>query len=137
MKFYNSDKIRFISGLILIIVFYSMYYIGFEENEIMHTFNRYVQYFIKFSFTVIIYLIGSLHLGKLKDEWMSYLWHFIHISGLCIITSIGLYDWLISDIPLGVLLFAGSIQEFLISPLLYVAMGLLNKKLNKNATKAN
>jgi len=137
MKLYKSDKIRFISGLVLIIIFYSTYYIGFEENEIMHTFNRYVQYLIKFLFTVIIYLIGSLHLGKLKDEWMSYLWHFIHISGLCIITSIGLYDWLISDIPLGVLLFGGSIQEFLISPLLYVAMGLLNRILNKSSTEAN
>ena len=137
MKLYNSDKIRFISGLIFIIIFYSTYYIGFEENEIMQTFNRYVQYLIKFLFTVIIYLIGSLHLGKLKDEWMSYLWHFIHISGLCIITSIGLYDWLISDIPLGVLLFAGSIQEFLISPLLYVAMGLLNRNLNKSLSEAN
>ena len=137
MKLYKSDKIRFISGLVLIIIFYSTYYIGFEENEIMNTFNRYVQYLIKFLFTVIIYLIGSLHLGKLKDEWMSYLWHFIHISGLCIITSIGLYDWLISDIPLGVLLFGGSIQEFLISPLLYVAMGLLNRNLNKSSTEAN
>lgn len=130
MKLYNSDKIRFISGLILIIVFYSTYYIGFEENEIMSTFNRYVQYSIKFLFTIIIYLIGSLHLGKLKDEWMYYLWHVIHISGLCIITSIGLYDWLISDISLAVLLFAGSVQEFLISPVLYVGMGLLNRSLN-------
>ncbi|NNC50489.1 MAG: hypothetical protein HKO01_08155 [Flaviramulus sp.] len=79
-------------------------------------------------------MIGSLHLGKLKDQWMSYLWHFIHITGLCIITSIGLFDWLISDIPLGVLLFGGSVQEFLISPLLFVAMGLLNRKLNKNSS---
>jgi hypothetical protein len=137
MKLYSSDKIRFISGLILIIFFYSAYYIGFEENEIMHAFSRFTQYLIKFLFTIVIYIIGSFHLGRLKDEWMSYLWHFIHISGLCIITSIGLYDWFISDITLGVLLFAGSVQEFLISPLLYVAMGLLNRILNKNAIEAN
>jgi hypothetical protein len=97
----------------------------------MKSLDRILQYFIKFLFTLFAYLIGSYHLGKLKDEWMSFLWHFIHISGLCIITSIGLYDWQISDISLSTLLFAASIQEFLISPMLYLAMGLLNRSLNK------
>ena len=131
MNLYKSDKSRFILGVILLIISYSIYYICFEENARMKSLDRILQYFIKFLFTVIIYLIGSLHLGKLKDEWMSFLWHFIHISGLCIITSIGLYDWQISDISLSTLLFAASIQEFLISPMLYLAMGLLNRSLNK------
>ncbi|WP_248723000.1 hypothetical protein [Seonamhaeicola sp. ML3] len=130
MRIYKSDRVRFISGLILIIIFYSTYYIYVEENEHIKTLSRFLEYFIKFLFTVAIYLIGYYHLGKLKDEWMSYLWHFIHISGLCIISAIGLYDYLIADISLGTLLFAGSVQEFLISPVLYVGMGLLNRSLN-------
>ncbi len=63
---------------------------------------------------------------------MSSLWHFIHISGLCIIISLGLFSWLIADIGLDLKQFAYTVQELLISPVLYVAMGLLNKNLIKN-----
>ncbi len=131
MNLYKSNKVRFAFGLIFIIIIYSCYYLLFYENENLDFLSRKSSHLIKFGTTIIVYLVGTFHLGKLDDIWMSYLWHFIHVSGLCIITSIGLYDWFIGEVLLRVKLFAGSIQEMLISPVLYVGMGLLNKTLNR------
>lgn len=132
MNLYKSDKIRFISGLIFIIITYSCYHIFFAENNDAALISKKVRHMIRFSITLAIYFIGTYHLGKLKDTWMSSLWHMVHISGLCIITSIGLYYWISEDLEQRAILFANSIQEILISPVLYVAMGLLNRSLKNN-----
>lgn len=132
MNLYKSDKVRFISGLIFIIVIYSAYYIYFLENSDLILPAK-IRHIVKFSTTIAVYMVGTFHLGKLTDTWMSLLWHIVHVSGLCILMSIGLFDWFISPISLNLRVFAGSIQEVLISPLLYVAMGLLNRSLKKSS----
>ena len=132
MKLLKSEKAKFALGLILIILVYSCYYIYIFENEDLTFISRKVMHLIQFSITVFVYLIGTFFLGKLEDNWMSYLWHLIHVTGLGIITSIGCYDWFIAETALKVKVFARSIQETLISPVLYVAMGLLNKTLKKS-----
>lgn len=133
MTLYKSDKIRFIAGVIFIVIIYSCYYIFFAENNDVAFIPRKVKHVISLLTTIAVYFVGTFHLGKLKDAWMSTLWHIIHITGLSIITSIGMYDWLILEVTLGTKIFARNIQEILISPVLYVAMGLLNKSLNKDS----
>lgn len=131
MKLYKSDKVRFISGLIFIIVIYSWNYFYFVESNDYASMPKIVIHLISFLVTVAVYLVGTFHLGKLKASWMSSLWHLIHISGLCIIVFLTFFDWFIAEISLALKHFAYSIQEALISPVLYFAMGLLNKSLNK------
>lgn len=133
MKIYKSDKVRFISGLIFIIIIYTWYYIYIAENRAITYIPKRLIHLIGLITTFAIYFIGTFHLGKLKDKWLSSLWHLIHISGLAIIVVIGLYHWLISEITLDTKHFARGVQEILISPVLYVAMGLINKSLNKKA----
>lgn len=135
MNLYKSDKIRFLAGLIIIILIYSTYYIYFFDNSNRAQIPTIIKHAIMLFTTVAVYFVGTFHLGKLNDTWMSSLWHFVHISGLCIITSMGLYDWLIQEIPLKARHFVGGVQETLISPVLYVAMGLLNRTLNKDSSK--
>ncbi|MFM6953680.1 MAG: hypothetical protein ACKOWL_01685 [Sphingobacteriaceae bacterium] len=62
---------------------------------------------------------------------MSYLWHFVHLTLLFLLVSIGLYDWFLGMVSQEVKDFTSSIQEFLISPVLYVGMGILNKRLKQ------
>ncbi|GAA3653546.1 hypothetical protein [Flavivirga jejuensis] len=131
MNPYKSDKGRFILGLIFIVIIYSWFYLYFVENKNTLLISRKVKHVITFSVTIAVYLVGTFHLGKLKDTWMSSLWHLVHISGLGIITFLGLFDWFIFEISLSLRDFALSIQEILISPVLYIAMGLLNKTLKK------
>ncbi|WP_445736833.1 hypothetical protein [Mariniflexile sp.] len=130
MNLYKSDKVRFISGLIFILIIYTCYYVFFEENSDLVLPSK-VRHAIKFLATVAVYFVGTFHLGKLTVTWMSSIWHLVHITGLFIITSLGLFDLFVFQISLNLRLFASSIQEILISPVLYVAMGLLNEVLNK------
>ncbi|GAA3599789.1 hypothetical protein Q4Q39_19095 [Flavivirga amylovorans] len=135
MNPYKSDKFRFILGLIFIIIIYSCYHFFFVENKNTTFLSRKTSHVIKFSVTIAVYFVGTFHLGKLKDTWMLSLWHFVHISGLCIITLLGLYIWFIYEISISIRAFAQAIQELLISPALYVVMGLLNRSLKKGYIK--
>ena len=134
MKLYRSDRMRFISGLLFIILIYSWYYLYFMNTEgSWMLYSKLAFHLIRFGTTIAVYFVGTFHLGKLKDSWMSSLWHLVHISGLIIITSMGLFDWFIFEISRNLKEFAHTIQEILISPVLYVAMGLLNKSLKRDS----
>ncbi|BDB54620.1 hypothetical protein GENT5_09250 [Flavobacterium ammoniigenes] len=128
MSLYNSERRRFIMGLFIIVLVYSAYYIFFADSENAVTIPRRMRHIIKFSTTILVYLIGSFHLGTLQQKWMRMLWHCIHISLLVTITSIGLYDWTFGMVSNSTKDVAQSMQEFLISPVLYVGMGILNSK---------
>ncbi|WP_412561228.1 hypothetical protein [Winogradskyella sp. MIT101101] len=139
MNLYKSNKARFIIGLLIIFMLYSVYHIFFAENTFTASIPRKLRHVIALLFTVAVYFVGTYHLGKLKVKWMSTLWHIVHIAGLCIITAIGVFDWLfLTGEPIVALSrFARTIQELLLSPILYVAMGLLNKTLKNTSTVAS
>ncbi len=129
MRLYKTDRNKWIAGLIMILLLYSVYYIYFADRQYTYYIPRKIRHIIKFTTTVAVYFTGSLHLGKLTDKWMGQLWHIIHISLLITITLIGIYDWTFGMVSNGVKELAATMQEFLISPLLYVAMGIINKRL--------
>ncbi len=131
MKLYKTDKVRFIAGLVIIVLIYSIFYIYFVENGASKLFPRKTRHIIKFLATILVYFVGTFHLGKLNDSWMSKLWHFVHVSGLIILSSMGFFHWYIFEVSLAFKSFAVSIQELLMSPMLYVAMGILNKSLKQ------
>jgi len=128
---YKSERGKWIGGLILIVLIYSLFYLLFADRYYTYSIPRKVRHLIKFSTTIIVYLVGTFHLGQIKSKWMLQLWHFIHISLLLTITSIGIYDWTIGMVSYKTKEIAASMQEFLISPVLYFAMGLINNKLNQ------
>lgn len=132
MVLYKTDRYRWISGLIIILVLYSLYYLYFADRQYTYFIPRKVRHIIKFTTTIAVYITGTYHLGKLRDQWMGQLWHIIHISLLCTITSIGFYDWIFGMVRYSIKEIAASMQEFLISPVLYVSMGILNKRLKNN-----
>lgn len=125
---YKTERSRFLMGLILIIIVYSAFYIFFYDSVDAITIPRKIRHVIKFSTTIIVYAIGSYHLGTLQQKWMSMLWHFIHVSLLVVITSIGLYDWVFQEVSIPTRYLAQSMQEFLISPVFYFGMGILNSR---------
>jgi hypothetical protein len=106
-----------------------MFYILFADKPDTLLIPRKWRHVIKFITTFTVYLVGTYHLGKYKNSWMLYLWHFVHITLLSTITSIGIYDWIFGMVRYQVKEIAASMQEFLISPMLYIAMGILNQRL--------
>jgi hypothetical protein len=131
MSLYKSERRRFVMGLVIIVLIYSAFYICFADSENAITIPRKMRHIIKFGTTILVYGVGSFHLGTLQQKWMGMLWHCIHISLLVTITSIGLYDWTFGMVSQPTKDIAQSMQEFLISPVLYVGMGILNSQFKK------
>jgi hypothetical protein len=124
-----NEKKQYWIGLVLILLIYSAFYLLFADRADTIFIPRKWRHVIKFVTTCMVYLIGTYYLGKQKNKWMNVLWHLVHISLLTTITSIGLYDWIFGMVRPPVKEIAASMQEFLISPMLYIAMGILNQKL--------
>jgi phosphoglycerol transferase MdoB-like AlkP superfamily enzyme len=91
-----------------------------------------IRHLITFITTIAVYLVGTFHLGKMKYKWLPSLWHLVNISGLCIIIVLGLFNWFIMEVGISIKLLGRGIQELIMSPVLYVAIYLLNRSLNKN-----
>jgi hypothetical protein len=131
MSLYKTERRRFVMGLVLIVLIYSAYYIYFADTPNAVLIPRKIRHLIKFGTTILVYGVGSFHLGTLQQKWMGMLWHCIHISLLVTITSIGLYYWTFGMVSQPTKDLAQSMQEFLISPVLYVGMGILNSQFKK------
>ncbi len=131
MSLYKTERRRFVMGFVLIVLIYSAYYIYFADTPDAILIPRKIRHLIKFGTTILVYVVGSFHLGTLQQKWMGMLWHCIHISLLVTITSIGLYDWTFGMVSQPTKDLAQSMQEFLISPVLYVGMGILNRQFKK------
>ena len=123
-------KRGFYTGLIIILIIYTLVYLLFYEAPYHSEIPRRIRHLIKFSTLITVYLIGSYHLRLNNIKWMYIIWHFIHITGIGIITLFGLYDLLVSPTPIYIRTFLLTINEFLISPVLFVGMGILYKKLS-------
>lgn len=130
-QLYKTERSKWITGLVAVFTIYTLYYLLFQDSPKIEHIGRKMRHVIKFGTTFLVYLVGTFHLGKLKDEWMNLLWHTVHISGLLILVGIGGFDWAFGMVSNPIKYFAASIQEFLISPVLYVGMGILNKKVLK------
>lgn len=117
---------KWYTGLFTIAIIYTLYFIFFLENKELKEIPRILRHAIKLVSSVSVYLIGTFHIQKFSVKWMEKLWHLIHLSMLGFLLSIGAFVWLISDIPYLLIQFSSTIQELLISPTLYIVMGLLN-----------
>lgn len=123
---------KFWIGLVLIMLMYTAYYMLFVETSLANEYvSRKGRHLLKLSFLVIVYIIGLKHLDYSNTKWMKTIWHGIHILGIFILVVFGLYDWLIQMLSLNTKLTLISINELLIAPTLYVAMGILNTALPK------
>ena len=135
MQFYKNDRQRYMAGLILIFRIYSICHLIiqeyglFAELKIPVILNR---VFI-FVMAVLVYLIGTVHMGKLKGTWMLFLWHFVYVGSLVVLLLIILIKliFLILSFEIRPIGISGYISSILISPMLYLIMGLLNRLLVK------
>ncbi len=123
----NKTSLLWIIGLILILCIYSLFYLYFIENKDIVLVPRKIRHLIKFLTTFSVYMIGTFFLGKFHVKWMGQLWHFIHISLLSLLVFIGFFDWAIHPVSQQIKDITVVFQEFLISPTLYVGMGIINR----------
>jgi hypothetical protein len=116
-----------LAGLTLLYCLYYLYFIYVLAPELPLK----ARHLIKFFAIILAYVIGTFSLRKYTFEWMMQIWHWIYWIILAILLILGAYDWLIERTPLQVRIVADDLQDFLVSPILYVGIGLLNKAFSK------
>lgn len=120
----------FLYGLIAITILFCLYYVYFLYHA-SHDMPLKARHAVKFGSVLIAYGIGVYTLKKFAAAWMVQIWHAVYLSILAVLLLLGLYDWTISRVPIGIRGIADTLQEFLISPVLYVAIGIINRSLVK------
>ena len=124
-------------GFIIIVVIYSLYNLYLVDVDYYQSIPRKVRHVCKFAAILSIYGIGTFALKKYATAWMMYIWHLLHIIIILILVLIGIYDWSFGEISAQFRNVADTLFEFLISPVIYFAVGILNSKFGKdnNANK--
>jgi hypothetical protein len=127
MENMHRKKLFFWIGLVLIVVFYSLYFLLFLYRiaQDMPIRGRHI---VKLLFIVLTYVTGVVCLKRYAEPWMMRIWHGFYLLILCLLLCLGAYDWTIARTPLSVREIADSLQEFLVSPVLYVALGIFNRR---------
>lgn len=118
---------RFWWGLAAILIIYTAYYLLLAENKSTIELPRMARHFFKIAVVFAVYFTGTWFLGRLPQKWLLQLWHLIHISLITLLMSLWAWHFLVASLPLNLRRLGFSIHEFLISPLLYLATGLMGK----------
>lgn len=112
----------------IIVILYALYYVFFlydlSLNMPLH--ERHV---FKFLFTFCVYVVGAVCLRGFAVSWMRQLWHWTYVAILVLLVGLGVFDWLVMRTWLELREVADNLQEFLVSPLLYVGMGILGRRM--------
>ena len=112
----------------IIIVLYALYYVFFLYGRAL-TMPLHERHMVKFLFAFSVYVTGAICLRGSAAPWMRQLWHVVYLCVLLLLVGLGVYDWLVARTWLELREVADNLQEFLVSPLLYVAMGILGRRM--------
>lgn len=124
-------------GLVQLIAVYTALYLLFFESPDILEIPRKLRHLMLMGSLLGVYALGTNHLQFSKHAWMGALWHLVHVTGISILLLAGLFDWLIQPLNYPMRVMMRQLHEFLISPVLYVGMGLLAKHLPLSQAKRN
>lgn len=123
-------------GLIMLLAVYSVYYLLYADNKNFAPQGMLARHFFKIGVVFVIYLAGSYFLRRLPQPWLLQIWHLIHITLISLLISLWVWHFAVSPLPQNMRKLGNSLHEFLISPLLYLATGLLGRMVPQNPTKS-
>lgn len=127
-----NKRTYFWAGFIIIVIIYSLYNLYLVDVDYYQSIPRKVRHICKFAAILSIYGTGTFALKKYTAAWMMYIWHLLHIVIIALLLLIGIYDWSFGEISLQFRNVANTLFEFLISPVIYIAVGILNNKFSKD-----
>jgi hypothetical protein len=116
---------RFWLGLLAILIIYSAFYLLMADNKNALVIPRMARHFLKISIVFMVYFTGTYFLGKVPQKWLIQVWHLVHISLISLLMVLWIWHFAVAPLPHNLRVLGYSLHEFLISPLLYLATGLL------------
>jgi len=127
-----NKRTYFWAGFAIIVVIYSLYNLYLVDVNYYQSIPRKVRHICKFIVILSIYGTGTFALKKYTAEWMMYIWHILHIIIISLLVLIGIYDWSFGEISVQFRNIANTLFEFLISPVIFIAVGILNNKFSQS-----
>jgi hypothetical protein len=122
----GNKRIFFFAGLLVVVILYSFYNLFFLEPWFYNSTSRIMRHVVKFGSILIVYGTGVFVFKRYTPSWPLSIWHLLYAGCTIALVAIGLYDsWL--GVGQGVRSFAVTLHEFLLSPVPYVVVGILNK----------
>ena len=118
----------FLIGLTVIVLFYILYYIVFVYHVFLIVPMR-LRQLIKLAFILLIYGTGVWALRKDTARWIMKIWHLLYGCTFLFLILLGVFDWWLGRTSPAVRGVAGNLHEFLISPVLYIVIGLLRRRM--------
>jgi len=124
----------FVFGLLAIAILYSAYNLYILDPEVFDSMSRGTRHIFKFGSVIIAYGIGLFAFRRFSPDWVMQLWHLLYGVGLGILILLGLYDAIFSTLSMPLRKVISTFHEFLISPIPYVIVGIMNSALKRAAT---
>lgn len=125
----SYKQLFFWSGLLAIIIVYSVYNIFLVDASYYFFIPRIIRHISGLVCVLIVYGIGTYALKKYTVGWMMQIWHLLHVFLILLLLLISILAWGWAPLPYQLHNIASALHEFLISPVLYVAMGIINSRL--------
>jgi hypothetical protein len=79
----------------------------------------------------IVYVTGIYVLKNSSESWLLYLWNLVHVVVIGYLLVLAAYEYLIAPVPYGLRASVEPIVEFLVSPIIYIGMGILYAGIKK------
>jgi len=118
----------FLIGLTVIVLLYILYYLLFVYGVFLVVPMR-TRQLIKLGSIFLIYGVGVWALRKDTAGWIMKIWHLMYGCTFLFLILLGLLDWWLGRTSPAVREVAGNLHEFLISPILYIVIGLLRRRM--------
>jgi hypothetical protein len=125
----SNKRLFFLIGLLAITLIYFLYNVFLVDVDYYRSIPSKIRHINKFGSILLVYWVGIWTLKKYTILWMMQIWHGVYAVTVVALIFIGLYDWRFGMISIPVRNIASALHEFLISPILYVGMGILNSRL--------
>ena len=127
------SKLKYIIiGIILILLIYTLYYKTVVYVNYFNEIPRKVRHIARLVSIILVYAVGYFSYKKYGVKWMTDLWQVVYLVTILLLVLIGLYDWGFGPASMQIRNVAKTLHEFLISPVLYLGIVIINRVLVKS-----
>ena len=113
-------------GFWIMILAYTLVRLFFYEPVVpMPSWVHQQRQLIRWINITFVYVVGIFVIRTMEERWLLYLWNLVHVLLIVYLLAAAAYEYFIAPMPYGIRGSAAPIIEFLISPVYYMALGLL------------
>lgn len=122
----KNNLFFWIGVIVLVVLCFLFFFLGIAPGLPLRA-----HHVLKFLLILLAYGVGAYCLKKYAAAWMLRTWHGVYLTVLFLLVLLGVYDWAVARTSLGVREIANNLQEFLVSPILFVGLTLLDRYYRK------